>query len=218
MEIYLQSGEEQTGPYGEAELCALVTSGRVMRSDLAWREGQSGWLPLEQVVTLPPRPIPPPVPKRMPAASIAEPSFPAGLPPLPPKAPTRPTAPVLPASARSSATTVRTASGIIALILALLTIFNVGGCMNTSAKLTKFQRGDSAIDTANMFVDTFRGASQGDPMRGVSGMLDKAQSLQDDYESSRLGAWLCLIGTAVAGGVYRFAGPPKSGVSTHREI
>ena len=209
MEIYLQSGEKQTGPHSEDELCVMVTSGRAMRRDLAWREGMSDWQPLEEVVTLPPRPSPPPTPKITSAVSSSQSSLPAGLPPLPPKAPTRLTAPVLSASARSSATTVRTVSGIIALILALLTIFNVGGCVNTGAKLTKFQRGDSAIDTANMFVDTFRGASEGDPMRGVSGMLDKAQSLQDEYESSRLGAWLCLIGTAVAAGVYRFAGPPN---------
>ena len=66
MEIYLQQGEEQTGPHREDEVCAMVSSGQTTRSDLAWREGLPDWLPLEQVVSLPARPAPPPLPKSAP--------------------------------------------------------------------------------------------------------------------------------------------------------
>ena len=53
MEIYLQTGNEPTGPYREEDVRAMVTAGKVARNDLAWREGMSEWQPVDQVVDLP---------------------------------------------------------------------------------------------------------------------------------------------------------------------
>ena len=181
----------------------MVVSGRMMRSNLAWREGLTGWLPLEQVATLPERPSPPPVPKGLPPV-------PKGLPPLPPKSRAQAEVPVLASIGSRPSSTIRTVSGVIALILGLLTIFNIGGCMNAKSKLARLQSGNDPTDSAQMFVDTFQGASQGDPLRGVSGMLDQVRSLKDDYEGFQLGAWLCLVGTVVACGVFRFSQPVKA--------
>ena len=203
MEIYLQKSEERVGPYSADEVCAMVSSGQTMRSDLAWREGMLDWLPLEQVVSLPARPAPPPLPKGPPRPL-------AGLPPVPARMRAQPGPSVGAAETARPPSTIRTVSGVIALILGLLAIFNIGGCMNAQGKLTKFQRGDDPLDGVNMFVDTFRGANEGDPLRGVAGLTDKARSLQDDCEGFQVGAWLCLVGTVVAGGVCRFAGPPRS--------
>ncbi len=181
----------------------MVSSGQTMRGDLAWREGMPDWLPLEQVVSLPARPAPPPLPK-------GPPRPPAGLPPVPVQMRPQPRPYAGTAEAVRPPSTIRTVSGVITLILGLLTILNIGGCMNAQGKLTKFQRGDDALDGVNMFVDTFRGANEGDPLRGVAGLTDKVRSLQDDCEGFQVGAWLCLVGTVVAGGVCRFAGPPRS--------
>ena len=81
--------------------------------------------------------------------------------------------------------------------------------MNAKSKLARLQSGNDPTDSAQMFVDTFQGASQGDPLRGVSGMLDQVRSLKEDHDSCQLGAWLCLIGTVVAGSVSRVSGPSK---------
>ena len=200
MEIYVQTGEQQTGPFSEEEVHAMVSSGQTMRSDLAWREGLAEWLPLEQVVPLPARPAPPPLPQ-------GPPRPPAGLPPVPASVRPQPRVPIVSVRPSNSSSTVRTVSGVIALILGLLTIFNIGGCMNAKSKLARLQSGSDPMDGAQMFVQTFQGASQGDPLRGVSGMLDEARSLEEDQDSCCLGAWLCLVGTVIAGGVSRFAGP-----------
>ena len=194
MEIFLYRGDQQTGPYTEVEARALVASSQITRTCLAWHEGMGEWLPLEQVVALPKPPTPPPVTKT--------------LPPVPPRNRAQASATVSVAAAlapSSSSSTIRTVSGVIALILGLLAIFNIGGCMNASSKLATFQRGDSATDNLDMFVDTMRGMSQNDPLRGVSGLMEKAHSLQDDYEGFQIGAWLCVVGTVVVGVVFRFS-------------
>ena len=68
MDLYLYRHDQQTGPYTEVEARALVADGEITAQCLAWREGLSEWLPLEQVIALPPRPVHtqglPPVPAR----------------------------------------------------------------------------------------------------------------------------------------------------------
>jgi len=118
-----------------------------------------------------------------------------GLPPLPAKLP-----PVLPKP--ENRRPLHTASGIIALILALLAVFNIGGCINAQQKLERFQSGSDPYTGVEMMVETFRGANEGDPLRGISGLLDKSQSLNEDLENSQVGAWLCLIGAAISGVVF----------------
>ena len=193
MELYLYRADEQTGPYTDAEVRALVASSQITRTCLAWHEGLAEWLPLEQVVTLPKLPSLPATAK--------------GLPPMPPRNRVQ-SPPATVAAPASASSTIRTVSGVIALILGLLTIFNIGGCMNAHAKLASFQRGDNAMDGMDMLVDTARGMNDGDPLRGVSGLLGKAHSLQDDYEGFQEGVWLGVIGTVFAAGVFRFFGRP----------
>ncbi len=194
MELYLYRADQETGPYTEVEARALVASSQITRTCLAWHEGMSEWLPLEQVVALPKPPSLPPVSQ--------------GLPPIPPRnqAQSEKATAATPAPASS---TIRTVSGVIALVLGLLTIFNIGGCMNAHSKLASFQHGDNAMDGMDMLVDTARGMNEGDPLRGVAGLMDKAHSLQDDYEGFRTGAWLCVVGAAVAGGVCVLSGRPR---------
>lgn len=200
MDVYLYRGDQQTGPYTDAEARALLASSQITRACLAWREGMAEWLPLEEVVALP---KPPSLP------SVAK-----GLPPVPPRnrvqvSGTTVATPAPATRTTSSSSTVRTVSGVIALVLGLLAVLNVGGCMNAQSKLARFQDGSDPQDAMNMFVETARGASQNDPLRGVAGLMDKAHSLQDDYEGFQVGAWLCVVGTAVAGGVCLFLGRSK---------
>ena len=72
MEVYLIRNEQRSGPHTEGDVQALVAAKEIERICLAWREGLPGWLPLEEVVTLPTRPPPA--------------AFPAGLPPVPTRA------------------------------------------------------------------------------------------------------------------------------------
>ena len=194
MEIYLYRADQQTGPYTEAEARALVASSQITRGCLTWHEGLSEWLPLEAVISLPAPPVLPPVP--------------AGLPPVPPRNQVPLQTAVAPATGTGGSSTIRTVSGVIALLLGLLAIFNIGGCVNAKAKLAQFQHGPEA--GVDMLVDTARGINQGDPLRGLSDLLGTAHSLQADYEDSQLYAWLCLIGTAVAGSVFRFSAPSRT--------
>ena len=53
MDLYLFRHEEQTGPYTEADARALVATGGVERTCLAWQEGMTDWMPLEQLIALP---------------------------------------------------------------------------------------------------------------------------------------------------------------------
>ena len=131
------------------------------------------WLPLEQVVALP-NPPPPLTAK--------------GLPVPPPNRVQTQTATTAALASASPSSTIRTVGGLIALILGLSGILNIGGCMNAHSKLTSFQRGDNAMDGVDMLVGTARGMNEGDPLRGVAGLLNKAHSLQDDYEGYQTGA------------------------------
>ena len=196
MELYLLRADQETGPYSEVEARALVASNQITRGCLAWHEDLAEWLPLEQVIILPARAVLPPTPK--------------GLPPVPSRNRVQGQTLAAPVAANGRPSTIRTVSGVIALILGLLAVFNIGGCMNANSKLATFQRGGSDMDTAEMFVDTMRGMSQNDPLRGVSGLMEKAHSLQDDYEGFQVGAWLCVVGTAVASVVFRLSAAAKS--------
>lgn len=51
----MQEGE-QFGPYSKAQLEVYLWEGNAQRSDLAWVEGTEEWLPLWQVMGLPPQP------------------------------------------------------------------------------------------------------------------------------------------------------------------
>lgn len=66
MDLYLYRADEQTGPYTEAEVWALVTSGQITRTCLVWHEGMAEWRSLEEVVALPKPPAVPPVAEGLP--------------------------------------------------------------------------------------------------------------------------------------------------------
>ena len=53
MDLYLFRHEEQTGPYTEADARALVATRGIERTCLAWQEGMTDWMPLEEVIALP---------------------------------------------------------------------------------------------------------------------------------------------------------------------
>ena len=56
MQIHVMQEGEQFGPYSKAQLESHLWEENVQRSDLAWVEGTEEWLPLWQVMELPPQP------------------------------------------------------------------------------------------------------------------------------------------------------------------
>jgi uncharacterized protein (TIGR00266 family) len=64
---YVAVNGQTVGPFSQQQLLAGLSSGQYNRSTMVWREGFSGWLPMEQVPELAPpsagtaRPLPPPV-------------------------------------------------------------------------------------------------------------------------------------------------------------
>jgi len=54
MQIFIAKDKQQTGPFSEEQVQAMVASGMVSHSDLAWHEGLSGWIPLNQVLNVNP--------------------------------------------------------------------------------------------------------------------------------------------------------------------
>jgi hypothetical protein len=74
MNIFIHHDGQQLGPFGEAEVKSQLAAGMISRQDLAWWEGQAGWVPLEQtflaVESIPPTPVQTSVPPA-PPVSIA---------------------------------------------------------------------------------------------------------------------------------------------------
>jgi hypothetical protein len=65
--IYLGRGGRQLGPFDWAQIAAMVSSGQVLRGDIAWHEGMDDWQPAERVLerlglslVATPQPVPPP--------------------------------------------------------------------------------------------------------------------------------------------------------------
>jgi hypothetical protein len=48
MNIFIHHDGQQLGPFGEAEIKSQLAAGTISRQDLAWWDGQAGWVPLEQ--------------------------------------------------------------------------------------------------------------------------------------------------------------------------
>ncbi len=60
MNWFYADGGKQQGPIDEAQLVALIQSGKITQETLVWREGMAEWLPLRLArATLPPPPPPP---------------------------------------------------------------------------------------------------------------------------------------------------------------
>jgi len=185
MQYFVISEGKQHGPFTEEELRQMCQAGRIGDENLVWHEGLSDWRPASEFLgpatepTLPPLPSLPPIPKihaPIPASvSITSERKPSAM---------------------------RSASGIIALLLFILAIFNVGGCINAESKLQAFTSGSDPDEAPRMFLETAQGITQNDPWRGISNMFDRKAALTSDAEGAQLGAWLCMIGAAVAGVVF----------------
>jgi len=48
MQIYVHRNNQQTGPFSEAELQALINTGAVSLQDPVWWQGEANWVPLGQ--------------------------------------------------------------------------------------------------------------------------------------------------------------------------
>ena len=97
----------------------------------------------------------------------------------------------------------KTASGVIALILGILGIFNVGGCIKTRDEYRSFLRyNNSSAGVVESVVRGFEGGSKGDPFGAVLGYVDQARALQSAVSNAQSSAWLCVIGTGVSLAVY----------------
>jgi hypothetical protein len=72
---------QQLGPFSEATLRQKLANGEFALTDMAWREGLPGWMPLKNVLPpemaplpgTPPAPAPPPLPPRQPVPQAAAP-------------------------------------------------------------------------------------------------------------------------------------------------
>jgi len=70
MQITISRNGQQFGPYTEEQARAYVQQGQLQASDLAWTEGQSGWVPLStllQGIAPAPGSVPPPPPAAAPS-------------------------------------------------------------------------------------------------------------------------------------------------------
>jgi hypothetical protein len=65
MEILISKNGKRFGPYSEAQVTGYVRQGHFTAADLAWHKGIPKWVPLSQVMTLPPvdPSAPPPLPR-----------------------------------------------------------------------------------------------------------------------------------------------------------
>jgi len=58
MQIHISKNGKQSGPYSESQVRDMLDSGLLSRSDLAWHEGITDWMPLQSVLSIT---SPPPV-------------------------------------------------------------------------------------------------------------------------------------------------------------
>jgi len=58
MQIHISKNGKQSGPYSESQVRDMLDSGMLSRSDLAWHEGITDWMPLQSVLSIT---SPPPV-------------------------------------------------------------------------------------------------------------------------------------------------------------
>lgn len=74
MQIFIAKDKQQTGPFSEEQIQGMIASGMVYPTDLAWHEGLSGWLPLNQVLNVSPQnpqaAQPPPYPESTRSAAM----------------------------------------------------------------------------------------------------------------------------------------------------
>src|SRR5436853_11280 len=59
MDILISREGQQSGPYSEADVLALIKAGSVRMSDMAWRPGMGDWLPLQAVLGMEASEVPP---------------------------------------------------------------------------------------------------------------------------------------------------------------
>lgn len=178
MDYFVIIDGEQKGPFSREQLLAMRAVGSVADNYLCWHRESDEWQPLGEALVTPPE---------------------HGLPPLPPlpKFTQTPASAIIP-----SGNALRSASGIIGLLLVLLAIFNIGGCVNAERRLDAFTNGSDPNEGPRVLMDTLQGMGQDDPLRGISGLFERKRELTEEVENARLGAWLCLIGAAVACGVF----------------
>ena len=195
MQYFILIEGEQHGPLTGEELHRMHIAGQIGDENLVWREGLPEWQPVKELLasltgkSLPPLPSLPPIPRMQSTLLEVE----------------------LAPSARKLGA-LRSASGIIGLLLFILAIFNVGGCINAQHKLQAFTSGSDPDEAPRLFLETAQGISQDDPLRGISGLFERKAALTQDAESAQIGAWLCLIGAAVAEVVfYLSSSSTKSG-------
>lgn len=50
MEIYINRDGQPYGPFSKETCLAALTSGQLLNTDLAWREGMTEWMPLHAVL------------------------------------------------------------------------------------------------------------------------------------------------------------------------
>lgn len=88
MNIFISRSGQTFGPYDWPGIHAMLLAGQLSPSDLAWTEGEGGWVPLSQLaLSHPPAPQPAPT-TQLPSGAPPLPSVPPSAPPPPP-----PTAP-----------------------------------------------------------------------------------------------------------------------------
>ena len=111
----------------------------------------------------------------------------------------------------------KTASGIVALILGILAVLNIGGCVKAEQDYSQFEAyHNSTAGTAEDFARGYQSGSQGDLFGATLNLVDQTRGLREAVRSARISAWLCLIGTGIALAVSRFSAASPIMKPNHR--
>ena len=93
----------------------------------------------------------------------------------------------------------KTASGIIALILGLLTLLNIAGCSKAQKEYDDFVAySNSTRGGMEGFMRGWSSGSRGDPFGAALDIADQERSLISGAKDARWSAWACLVGTVLA--------------------
>jgi hypothetical protein len=95
------------------------------------------------------------------------------------------------------------ASGIAAVILGVLSFFNIAGCIKAEHDYSQFESySNSSVGEVEGFVRGLRSGSQGDPFGAALDIVSQGRTLSEDASSSSFWAWTCTIATVISSIVY----------------
>jgi hypothetical protein len=180
MSFYLLIHEQQSGPHSEEVVRAMLKAGEITRQQMAWKEGMPVWQPVYQIMALDPSPSLPPVPPLIQPQQLNVPN--------------------VPTNTKSSA--LRTTSGVIAIVLGVLAVMNIGGCIKAENKKSSYETYGTS-ENQSMILNTLSNFT------GWGASDSGYDTVKSDVETFELSAVICSVGALMAGGTYMYANTRK---------